>query len=548
MGIKRVFLIVLDSFGIGELPDAAKYGDAGSNTINAVAASDKFDTPNLARLGLFNIDGVTCRKPYDSPIGAFARMTERSRGKDTTIGHWEIAGIISERPLPTYPHGFPQEIIDKFSAATGRKVLCNKPYSGTEVIKDYGKEHVETGALIVYTSADSVFQIAAHEDVVPIEKLYEYCRIARNILTGEHGVGRVIARPFAGSYPDFKRTPRRHDFSITPPLPTMLDHLKNNGLEVIAVGKINDIFAGKGVSESIKSSNNSEGMDRTMELLERDFRGLCFTNLVDFDMLYGHRNDVDGYAAALTAFDKWVVKFMEKMQEDDVLMITADHGCDPSTESTDHSREYTPLLVYGKAIRPAMNLGTRECFSDIAATILDMFGVKGDIKGKSMLPQMLSDPDNVIAGPGAAQLHSGVDTKKLVALAFEAKKRSYSPYSNFAVGAALLSKSGRVYLGCNIENAAYTPTSCAERTAFFKAISEGEREFEAIAIAGGPTNGRAYDNYCAPCGVCRQVMMEFCDPDTFRVTISKSPEDFVTRTLKELLPLGFRPSDLKSGA
>lgn len=553
MGIKRVFLIVLDSFGIGELPDASQYGDAGSNTLNAVAASGKFDTPNLERLGLFNIDGVVCRKPYKDPIGAFARMAERSRGKDTTIGHWEIAGIISESPLPTYPQGFPQDILDKFSRATGRKVLCNKPYSGTDVIRDYGREHMETGALIVYTSADSVFQIAAHEDVVPVDKLYEYCEIARGILTGEHGVGRVIARPFAGSYPDFRRTPRRHDFSITPPRSTMLDYLKSGGLEVIAVGKINDIFAGRGVSESIKTANNSEGMDRTMELLERDFKGICFTNLVDFDMLYGHRNDVDGYAAALTAFDKWLVTFIEKMHNDDVLMITADHGCDPSTESTDHSREYTPLLVYGNEILPSANVGTRECFSDIAATILDIFGVDGDIKGKSMLPLILRKSSRNIGidthASDAAHLQASarVDARRLVALAFEARKRSYSPYSNFAVGAALLAKSGKVYLGCNIENAAYTPTSCAERTAFFKAISEGELEFEAIAIAGGPIDGSARDSYCAPCGVCRQVMMEFCDPDTFSVTVSKSPEDFKTYTLKELLPLGFRPSDLKPG-
>ena len=535
MNIKRVFLIVLDSFGIGELPDAGQYKDEGSNTLGAVSKSTKFNVPNLGKLGLFNIDGVSSGNPTANPIGSYARLSERSKGKDTTIGHWEISGIVSEHPLPTYPNGFPQEIIDKFSAATGRKVLCNKPYSGTDVIRDYGKEHIETGALIVYTSADSVFQVAAHEDVVPIKELYDYCEIARNILTGEHGVGRVIARPFNGSFPDFKRTTNRHDFSIAPPRSTMLDHLKESGYDVLAVGKINDIFSGAGISESFKTSGNSDGMNRTMALLDRDFTGLCFTNLVDFDMLYGHRNDVDGYAAALTAFDIWLGDFIKKLGDDDVLMITADHGCDPATVSTDHSREYVPLLVYGSEIAPSVNCGTRDCFSDIAATILDMFKVKGAVAGVSMLPQIASKAAKTPA----------LDTQKLVDLAYEARKASYSPYSHFAVGAALLAKSGKIYLGCNIENAAFTPTNCAERTAFFKAVSEGEHEFEAIAIAGGPTDGRPYDEYCAPCGVCRQVMMEFCDPDAFKVIITKSADVYKTYTLRGILPLGFGPSDLK---
>lgn len=535
MSIKRVFLIVLDSFGIGELPDAGQYKDEGSNTLGAVSKSTKFNVPNLEKLGLFNIDGVSCGNPNTAPISAYARLNECSKGKDTTIGHWEISGIVSESPLPTYPNGFPQEIIDEFSTATGRKVLCNKPYSGTDVIRDYGREHVETGALIVYTSADSVFQIAAHEDVVPINELYKYCEIARNILTGEHGVGRVIARPFNGSFPDFKRTTNRHDFSIAPPRLTMLDHLKKSGYDVLAVGKINDIFSGAGISESFKTSGNSDGMNRTMALLERDFTGLCFTNLVDFDMLYGHRNDVDGYAAALTAFDLWLGDFIKKLGDGDVLMITADHGCDPATESTDHSREYVPLMIYGNEIEPSVNCGTRECFSDIAATILEMFEVKGPVAGVSMLSQIASK---------SAKTPS-LDTQKLVALAYEARKASYSPYSHFAVGAALLAKSGKIYLGCNIENAAFTPTNCAERTAFFKAVSEGEHEFEAIAIAGGPTDGRPYDEYCAPCGVCRQVMMEFCDPDAFKVIVTKSPDVYKTYTLRGILPLGFGPSDLK---
>ena len=536
MGIKRVFLVVLDSFGVGELPDAAEYNDEGSNTLRAVASSKSFDVPNLAKLGLFNIDGVSCGNPNETPLGSYARLAECSKGKDTTIGHWEISGIVSERPLPTYPNGFPQEILEKFSALTGRKVLCNKPYSGTDVIKDYGKEHIETGSLIVYTSADSVFQIAAHEDVVPVEELYKYCEIARNILTGKHGVGRVIARPFIGNYPDFKRSANRHDFSLVPPRPTMLDHLKESGYEVLAVGKINDIFSGAGISESFKTSNNSEGMNRTMELLDRDFAGLCFVNLVDFDMLYGHRNDVDGYAAALTSFDVWLGDFIKKLHDDDVLIITADHGCDPSTESTDHSREYIPLLVYGSEIAPSINVGTRKCFSDIAATILDLFEAIGTVDGVSMLPQIAAKTNKT---------HS-IDKQKLVALAYEARKASYSPYSHFAVGAALLAKNGKIYLGCNIENAAFTPTNCAERTAFFKAISEGEHEFEAIAIAAGPTDGRDYDGYCAPCGVCRQVMMEFCKQDAFKVIISKSIDEYKTYTLRELLPLGFGPADLNS--
>jgi phosphopentomutase len=386
MKIKRVFLTVLDSFGVGYLPDAGEYGDIGSNTLKAVAGSDQFHTPNLAKLGLFNIDEIESGERCDQPTSAYGRMTERSKGKDTTIGHWEIAGVVSEQPLPTYPEGFPREILDQFSELTGRSVICNKPYSGTQVIADYGREHVETGALIVYTSADSVFQIAAHEEVVPLEQLYVYCQMARNLLTGEHGVGRVIARPFNGSDPEFKRTPHRHDYSLTPPRTTMLDLLKDNGRDVIAVGKISDIFAGRGVTESYTTKNNEDGMNRTVELQQKDFEGLCFTNLVDFDMVYGHRNDVDGYAKALTDYDIRLGEFMSKMKDEDVLIITADHGCDPSTESTDHSREYVPVLVYGKSIRSDLNLGTRECFGDVAATILDLLGIDGVVDGTSMLP------------------------------------------------------------------------------------------------------------------------------------------------------------------
>lgn len=370
------------------MPDAANYGDTGSNTIAAAAKSRYFNMPNMAKLGFFNIDGVSCQPKEPSPTGAFARMTEVSRGKDTTTGHWEIAGIQSEEPMPVFPDGFPQEVIAEFERRSGRKVLCNKPYSGTQVILDYGKQHMETGALIVYTSADSVFQIAAHENVVPLEELYRYCQIAREMLRGKYGVGRVIARPFIGEYPNFTRTPNRHDFSLVPAKTTMLDQLSETGYDVLAVGKINDIFAGKGITEFVRTKNNAEGIQKTIELTQKDFNGLCFVNLVDFDMLYGHRNDVDGYAKALTQFDENLPKITAGLRKDDILMITADHGCDPSTPSTDHSREYTPLVLFGEKVQPGLNLGTRPTFSDIGATILDYFDIQPKIQGQSFLKQL----------------------------------------------------------------------------------------------------------------------------------------------------------------
>lgn len=383
---KRVFLIVLDSFGIGEEPDADLFGDVGSNTLKSCAESQFLSIPNMTKMGLFNIDGVKdWAKGYDNPIAAYGRLREKSMGKDTTIGHWEISGMISTSPLPTYPNGFPKEILDKFSEMTGRGVLCNKPYSGTEVIKDYGDEHIKTGDLIVYTSADSVFQIAAHEDVVPVKDLYEYCKIARQILVGEHGVGRVIARPFEGTSGNFTRTPRRHDFSLIPPQKTMLDNLKDAGKVVMAVGKIRDIFAGKGLTGFVYTKNNEDGINRTLEYLDWDFEGLCFVNLVDYDMLYGHRRDVDGYAKALTYFDEKLPEIIGKMKDDDVLMITADHGCDPAfTKTTDHTREYIPLLMYGKNIESGSR-GTSETFADIAATVLDYLEVDSTESGRSLL-------------------------------------------------------------------------------------------------------------------------------------------------------------------
>lgn len=381
--MKRVFLIVLDSCGIGQLPDAAAFGDHDCHTMRRISASSQFSADNLLQMGLGNIDGQDYLPSNPLPMAAVARLAEQSAGKDTTIGHWEIAGVISKKPLPTYPDGFPQEVLDAFSAATGRGVICNKPYSGTQVIADYGAEHVRTGDLIVYTSADSVFQIAAHEDIVPLETLYEYCRQARDILKGEHGVGRVIARPFTGDAPDFKRTANRRDFSLQPPATTLLDDIAATGKTVWGVGKISDIFAGRGITRCDLTHGNAEGMEVSLEAVKTDFEGLCFINLVDFDMLYGHRQDVDGYAAALSAFDHWLPDFMSQMKDEDILMITADHGCDPGDSHTDHTREYVPLLIYGAPVSP-INLGTRPMYSDIAATIAEYLDVPYSGAGESL--------------------------------------------------------------------------------------------------------------------------------------------------------------------
>ncbi len=386
---RRVFLIVLDSVGIGEMPDSAQYGDEGSNTLAACTRSDKLDIPNLRQLGIFNIQGVGCGTPVEHPTGAVARLAEASKGKDTTIGHWEISGVISPKPLPTYPDGFPMELLEEFSRRTGRGWLCNKPYSGTQLLTDYGREHVETGKLIVYTSADSVFQIAAHEDVVPVPELYRCCEIARELLCGEHGVGRVIARPFVGTYPDYTRTPNRHDYSLQPPGDTVLDAIKTAGLDCIGVGKINDIFAGRGITEFVRTKSNADGMEKTFGYARKDFHGLCFVNLVDFDMVYGHRNDVEGYAGALTQFDRQLGQLLPMLREDDLLIITADHGCDPSTPSTDHSREHVPMVAWSKGIKAGANLGTRDTYAHIAATVADYLGVKGNFSGSSFLPDIL---------------------------------------------------------------------------------------------------------------------------------------------------------------
>ncbi len=380
--MKKIFLIVLDSVGAGSLPDASDFGDEGANTIKSISCSPKFCINTLKSLGYGNIEELGFLGQVDKPLAAYGRMKELSKGKDTTTGHWELAGLILETPFPVYPNGFPQDVIKEFCEKTGRGILCNNPYSGTQVIADYGKQHKKTGDLIVYTSADSVFQIAAHEDIVPLEQLYEYCRIARKILVGEHSVGRVIARPFTGEDGHFTRTANRRDFSLEPPKQTLLDALKSAGKEVLAVGKISDIFAGRGITKSMKTHGNAEGLQLTKQLQQEKFEGLCFVNLVDFDMLYGHRNDIDGYAAALSEFDQWLSDFLIHMEKEDILIITADHGCDPGYPTTDHTREYVPLLVYGKQISPQC-LGTRDTFADVAATIAQWLDVKYDCIGKS---------------------------------------------------------------------------------------------------------------------------------------------------------------------
>lgn len=372
---KRVFLIVLDSLGIGEMPDASRFGDEGSNTLKSISKSRFFKADNLSKAGLFNIDGVDCGVKTPRPVCDFCRLKERSAGKDTVTGHWEMTGVVSTQPMPTFPDGFDKEVLNEISTATGRGILCNKPYSGTQVIIDYGRQHMSTGDLIVYTSADSVLQIAAHEKVVPIEELYEICKKVRKIMSGKNAVGRVIARPFVGEYPDFVRTSNRHDYALEPPQDTLLDDLKNNGYDTIGLGKIGDIFNMKGISESIRTTGNTDGLKKTADLADRDFNGLCFVNLVDFDALYGHRNDVDGYAKAVAEFDDWLGKFIPRLTDEDTLLVTADHGCDPATPSTDHSREYVPLLIYNKRTTTGANLGTKDGFFFIADTVRKIFGL-----------------------------------------------------------------------------------------------------------------------------------------------------------------------------
>jgi phosphopentomutase len=515
---KRVFLIVLDSCGAGQMPDCERFGDRDCHTIKRISTSDKFSCENLRKMGIGHIDGLEFLGKVDAPTARVARLTEKSMGKDTTIGHWEIAGIVSENPLPTYPDGFPQELLDKIEAATGIGTLCNKPYSGTDVIRDYGEEQRRTGKMIVYTSADSVYQAAAHEDVIPLEALYAYCEKARKILCGDHAVGRVIARPYVGAHPHYTRTANRHDYALQAPATTMLDELTKGGYATITIGKISDIFAGRGVSRRIPTKSNADGLAKTDEVFSEDFEGLCFVNLVDFDSQYGHRNDVDGYAKAISEFDHWLGGFLPKLKEDDLLIVTADHGCDPGNESTDHSREYIPILAYRKGITPR-DIGTRATFSDIGKTVCHLFGVGQTLPGMSFAGAILP--------PGATEL---------MAAAKDALQYAYAPYSGYTVGAALLCEDGEVVTGCNVESAAFSPTSCAERTALVKAMSEGKRRFTALAVAGG-RNG-VPEAGCTPCGVCRQFLYELCGGD-LAVILDKGDGELEICTLNDLLPRGF---------
>ena len=382
---KRVFLIVLDSAGIGAANDAARFHDAGCDTMGTCVRSDRLHVPNMEKLGLFRIDGTSFRKDHGDVTGCYGRLVEKSAGKDTTVGHWELAGVISQQAMPTYPQGFPREVMAEFERRTGRGTLCNLPYSSSEVIKDYGQEHIATGKLIVYTSADSVFQIAAHEAVVPVQELYRHCQTARDLLQGEHGVGRVIARPFVGEHP-FTRTVNRHDFSLTPARDTILDILVAVGKNVIGIGKIYDIFAGRGVPETYPNKGNDANMEQLLKCMEQDFEGLCFVNLVDFDMLYGHRNDIAGYTDALNRFDVQLATVLEKMRDDDLLIITADHGCDPGFPGTDHTREDVPCLCCGKRLKQGVNLGVRISYADVAQTVAAWLAVAYSGDGDSFLP------------------------------------------------------------------------------------------------------------------------------------------------------------------
>ena len=426
---KRVFLIVLDSFGIGGAPDAAAFGDEGSNTLAAVLSDSDRPFPNLAKMGLLSIDGeddprikdyLKAAGPLPCPIGSYARVRELSQGKDSTIGHWEISGVYSSSALPTYPEGFPEEILNKIREVSGREVLCNKPYSGTQVIADYGEEHMKTGALIVYTSADSVLQIAAHEQVVPLTELYDICKKCREFMTGEHSVGRIIARPFTGNAEEgFTRTPNRKDFTLEAPSSTMLDILKDNGLDVISIGKIKDLFAYRGLTETHATSDNTDGIHRLLDMLDCDFHGLCMVNLVDFDMKYGHRNDIQGYAAAMHEFDAALEQMIPLLGKDDLLIITADHGCDPSTPSTDHSRECVPLLIYGEGYDVPRNLGEISGFGIVASVVYTALLSRVFPSPVKRLPHE-PDKDNIFSYVDMTNLKTTATTNDIYALVDDA--------------------------------------------------------------------------------------------------------------------------------
>ena len=523
---RRAFVIVLDGTGAGAARDAAEYGDAGAFTLKSAHEGGSLDIPNLVSFGIGNIDGLDFLGTAEEPLAAYGKMAERSIGKDTTTGHWEIAGIIGTEPPKVYPDGFPPETVALIEKAAGRGIMVNKPYSGTAVIEEYGEEHLRTGKLIVYTSADSVCQIAAHTDIVPTEELHAICRRVREVLVGKHTVGRVIARPFAGKAPDFYRTEDRKDFALVPP-DSVLDAIKNAGKKVIAVGKISDIFAAKGITKSHGVHGNPDCCDAAMKVLWEDFEGLCFVNLVDTDTEYGHRRDSAGFGRCLSEFDKWLHQFMRFMRKDDMLIITADHGCDPAYSGTDHTREYVPLLVYGHGIVPT-DLGVRNTFADIAASVADWLGVKYDGVGTSFISEFIPD----------------FDAEELAAKARDAMQLSYSPYSMCTVGAALLCDDGEVYTGVNIENAAYSPTICAERSAFIRAINEGKRKFRAIAVCGENKKLRIEGDLFYPCGVCRQFMREFCSEDFKIIVTNARGSRTEIYTLGQLLPKGFGPDNV----
>lgn len=389
--INRVIWIVLDSVGMGELPDAEKFGDVGANTIGNISkAVSGLKLPNMVNLGLGNIENIKGVESCEAPIGCYARFKEASNGKDTTTGHWEMGGVVSKIAFPTYPNGFPSDVIEKFERLTGRKVIGNKPASGTAILDELGEEHMKSGSVIVYTSADSVFQIAAHEEIVSIDELYKMCEIAREMLNGEHAVARVIARPFIGNPGSFTRTPNRRDFSLTPPHDTVLNKIKNAGLDVIGVGKIEDIFCGQGITEAIHTKDNMDGVDKTLEYMSKEIKGLIFTNLVDFDMKWGHRNDFKAYAKGLEEFDLRLKEIIDSMKESDVLFITADHGCDPTMPGTDHSREHVPFLAYGKELKENINLKTRNSFADIGQTVAEILNVENIKNGESFLKEILA--------------------------------------------------------------------------------------------------------------------------------------------------------------
>jgi phosphopentomutase len=388
MNFRRVIWIVLDSVGIGEMPDAAKYGDAGSDTLGHIARQRELALPNFCKLGLANIKPLTGLAPADEPAGAYGKCALASPGKDTTTGHWEMAGIHLEKPFPLFPHGFPRDVLDEFEGKIGRHAIGNKAASGTEIIKELGEEHMRSGSPIVYTSADSVFQVAAHEEVIPLFELYKICETARDILRGPYEVGRVIARPFTGEPGSFTRTPNRHDYAVPPPKGMLLDQLAERGIDVYSIGKIFDVFLGRGIREYVKTKSNTDGLAKTLEAMDEVDEGMIFVNLVDFDQQYGHRNDVEGYARALEEVDRWLPEFEGKLRPGDLAILTADHGCDPTTPSTDHSREYVPLLVTGPRVKRGVNLGTRGSLSDIGQTVAENFGAE-IAAGQSFLSQIV---------------------------------------------------------------------------------------------------------------------------------------------------------------